>query len=362
MRLLAFHLQYQLTSQFKDEFLFGPCSTTSFITKRRLKMNLLKRMLTLVAALTLAMTALSQPASRYPTKAIDVVYPFAPGGAGDTWVRILVPYLSQKWGVPINVINRPGGSGVIGTMAVISAEPDGYTILFDGLNTPAVTAIQASAPFKWTDVTPIAKVTSSSLAFAVPADSPWKTLSQAIADIKKEPGAAKAGVGGAGSPATFALAKFFSSIGVDPVKVPRVIFDGSTPAMAALAGGHVHFTSQPLSDTLALAQAGKVRILAISARVRSPAVADIPTGLELGFPGYDLGTWGAFEGPPKLPAQVVQIWSDGLKEVLRNPEVIEKLKMRQSVADFLSPEDTRNFLEVEYNTRLEIAKRLGLRK
>lgn len=325
-------------------------------------MKLVTRMLALLAALTLAGPVLAQSTGRYPAKPIEVVYPFAPGGAGDTWVRILVPYLSQKWGVPINVVNRPGGSGVIGTMAVIAAAPDGYTILFDGLNTPSVTAIQASAPFKWTDVTPIAKVASASLAFAVPAGSPWKTFEQAIADIKKDPGAAKAGVGGAGSPATFALSKLFGSTGIDPVKVHRVIFDGSTPTMAALAGGHVHYASQPLSDTLALAQAGKVRILAISAKTRSPAVADVPTGAELGFPGYDLGTWGAFEGPPKLPAHVIQIWSDGLKEVLQNPEVIEKLKARQSVPDFLSPEDTRKFLESEHNIRLDIAQRLGLRK
>lgn len=306
--------------------------------------------------------AFGQSGGRYPTKPIDVVVTFAPGGAGDTWVRIIMPYLTQKWGVPINVVNRVGGSGVIGAMSVITAQPDGYTILFDGLMTPSVTAIQANTPFQWTDVTPIAKITSAPLAFAVPVDSPWKTFKQALDDIKKDPGAAKAGVGGAGSPATFGLSKLFESAGIDAAKVHRVIFDGSTPTMAALAGGHVAYTSQPLQDTLALAQAGKIRILAVSSPKRSPDLPNVPTGVELGYPGYDLGTWGTLEGPPKLPAAIVQTWSDGLKEVLQNPEVVEKLKARQTNVDFLSPEDTRKFLENEYNMRRGIAERLGLRK
>jgi tripartite-type tricarboxylate transporter receptor subunit TctC len=311
-------------------------------------------------AASIACTSFAQP--RYPSKPVDVVVTFAAGGAGDTWVRIIMPYLSQKWGVPINVVNRVGGSGVIGAMSVITAPPDGYTILFDGLMTPSVTAIQANAPFKWTDVTPIAKITNAPLAFAVPADSPWKTFKEALDAIRKDPGAAKAGVGGAGSPATFGLAKLFESIGIDASKTPRVIFDGSTPTMAALAGGHVQYTSQPLVDTLALAQAGKIRILAISAPKRFPEIPDVPTGAELGFPAYDLGTWGAIEGPPKLPPAVVQAWSAGLKEVLSNSEVIQKLQARQTSADFLSPEDTRKFLDNEYNMRLGIAERLGLRK
>ena len=88
----------------------------------------------------------------------------------------------------------------------------------------------------------------------------------------------------------------------------------------------------------------------------------MPTGAELGYSAYDLGTWGTIEGPPKLPAAIVQTWSAGSKEVLANPEVIEKLAARQTTADFLSPEETRKFLEAEYNMRLGIAERLGLRK
>jgi len=324
-------------------------------------MKLIRTILFLITTFV-SLGAWGQSSLRYPTKSIDVVVTYAPGGAGDTWMRLVMPYVSQKFGVPINIVNRVGGSGVVGTMSVITAQPDGYTILFDGLVTPSVTAIQASAPFQWTDLTPIAKIASAPLAFAVPVDSSWKTLKQALDDIKKDPGQAKAGVGGSGSPATFALSKLFESVGINAAKINRVIFDGSTPTMAALAGGHVAYTSQPLQDSLPLVAAGKIRILAISASKRNPDAPQIPTGLELGYPSYDLGTWGALEGPPKLPAQIVQVWSDVLREVLQNPELVEKLKTRQTVVDFLSPEDTRKFLENEYTMRRGIAERLGLRK
>ena len=84
----------------------------------------------------------------YPKRAIDAVVPISAGGATDTWTRTIMPYLSKKWGVPINVVNKPGGSGVIGTMAVLSAVADGYSVVVDGHIIPAVTAIQADCPFK----------------------------------------------------------------------------------------------------------------------------------------------------------------------------------------------------------------------
>jgi tripartite-type tricarboxylate transporter receptor subunit TctC len=298
----------------------------------------------------------------YPTRAIDLVVPFAAGGAGDTWVRIIMPYLSQKWGVPINIVNRTGGSGVVGIMSVLTAPPDGYTILFDGLVVPAVTAIQSSVPFKYDDTTPIAKITSAPLAFAVTPDSPWKTFADAIADIKKSPETYKAGVGHVAAPAVFALSKLFETLGIDPTRVPRVVFDGSTPTMAALAGKHVMFTAQPLSDTLPLLDAGKLRILAVSSSERVVAAPTLPTGKELGYPTFDLGTWGAIHGPKNLPAAIVQKWADGLKEALSNREIIEKLAARQTLADYLGPDDTKAFMAEEYKLRLGIAQRLGLRK
>lgn len=298
----------------------------------------------------------------YPRRAIDLVVPISAGGAGDTWVRTITPSLSKKWGVPINVVNKPGGSGVIGTVAVLSSAPDGYSIVYDGHIIPAVTAVQADCPFKWSDPTPIGKLASAPLAFAVPADSPWRTLKDALDDIAKNPEAITAGVGGVSMPAVFALGKLFDSMGIDFKRVNRVIFDGSTPTMAALAGKHVMLTSQPLIDAIALYRAGKIRILAISSSRRSPNLPEIPTGKELGHPAYDRQTFGGLAGPANLPPAIAKIWADGLKEVLEDRGIIEKFEARETLVDFLGPEEYKKFLETQYKENLAIAERLGLRK
>jgi tripartite-type tricarboxylate transporter receptor subunit TctC len=298
----------------------------------------------------------------FPKRAIDVVVPISAGGAGDTWVRTIMPYLSKKWGVPINVVNRPGGSGVIGIVSVLSSAADGYTVAYDGHIIPAVPAVQADCPFKWDEPTPIAKIASAPLAFAVPADSPWRTLKEALEDIRKNPEAIKAGVGGVSMPAVFGLGKLFNSVGIDFKRVNRVIFDGSAPTMAALAGKHVMLTSQPLIDAIAMLKGGKIRILAISSSTRSPNLPDIPTGKELGYPAYDRQTFGGIAGPANLPPAIVKIWADGLREALQDKSIIEKLEARETIVDFVGPEDDRKFLETQYRENLAIAERLGLRK
>ena len=298
----------------------------------------------------------------FPKRAVDVVVPISAGGAGDTWVRTIMPYVSKKWGVPINVVNKPGGSGVIGTVAVLSSAADGYTVAYDGHIIPAVTAVQADCPFKWDDPTPIAKIASAPLAFAVPVDSPWRTLKEALEDIRKNPEVIKAGVGGVSMPAVFALAKLFDSVGIDFKRMNRVIFDGSAPTMAALAGKHVMLSSQPLIDAIAMLKGGKIRVLAISSSKRSPNLPDIPTGKEQGFPAYDRQTFGGIAGPANLPPAIVKVWADGLKEALQDRSIVEKLEARETIIDFLGPEEHKKFLETQYKENLAIAERLGLRK
>jgi tripartite-type tricarboxylate transporter receptor subunit TctC len=298
----------------------------------------------------------------YPKRAIDLVVPISAGGATDTWTRTITPFLSKKWGVPINVVNKPGGSGVIGTVAVLASAPDGYTIVVDGHIIPAVTAIQVNCPFRWDEPAPVAKMVSAPLAFAVPADSPWHTLKEAFDDIRKDPEAIKVGLGGVSMPAVFALAKLFDAAGIDFKRLNRVIFDGSAPTMAALAGKHVMLTSQPLIDAIALLKAGKIRILAVSSSKRSPNLPDVPTGKELGYPAYDRQTYGGLNGPASLPPAIAKVWVDGLKEALADPAIVEKLQARETMVDFLGTEDHKKFLETQYKENLAVAEQLGLRK
>jgi len=163
-------------------------------------------------------------------------------------------------------------------------------------------------------------------------------------------------------PAVFGLGKLFEAAGIDFKRLNRVIFDGSTPTMAALAGRHVMLTSQPLIDAIALLKAGKIRILAISSSRRSPNLPDVPTGKELGYPGYDRQTYGGLNGPVNLPPAIAKVWVDGLKEALADPAIVEKLQARETMVDFRGSEDHKKFLETQYRENLAVAEQLGLRK
>jgi tripartite-type tricarboxylate transporter receptor subunit TctC len=296
----------------------------------------------------------------FPKKAIDVVVPQAPGGSTDAWARIITPYLSKKLGVPVNVLNKTGGATVIGTMVALTSPADGYTIFFDGYSIPSVTATMVNCPFKWNDPTPIAKVADGALAFSVQGDSPWRTMKDAIDHMRKDPASINVGIGG--FPAVFALATLFNSVGIDFTRMARINFDGGGPTMAALAGKHVMLTSQPLGNCIAMHQAGKIRILAITSTQRSTIVPDVPTGKELGFTAYNRGTYGGVAGPPNLPPAIVKIFADAIKEALQDPAAIAKFEARETEVDFLGPKEYGEFLGTMYKDNLASAERLGLRK
>jgi tripartite-type tricarboxylate transporter receptor subunit TctC len=316
-------------------------------------------------ALALGLVALAGTASAqdtFPSKPITVVLAVSPGGTGDIWMRTIMPYLSKLWNVPIDIVNRPGGSQVIGSMSVLNAAPDGYTVLFDGTSSPAIGAVRKNPPFDWTELTPIARVVSTPLAIVTAASSSWKDLHDAIEAIRKDPGGVKVGTGGVSAPGVFGFAKMLKAEGIDATKVPRVVFDGGAPTMVAVAGGHVALATQPLPEALALTQAGDLRILAISAAKRLPSLPDVPTGAEAGYPSFDMLVWGAISGPKGLPADIVNKWAEGLKQVMADPELEKVLAERSSQPSYLGPKEHAAFLQSEYQTRLDLAESLGIRQ
>lgn len=298
----------------------------------------------------------------YPTRAIDLVVTFPPGGASDQAARIAADYLSRKWGRPINVVNRPGGSGVVGVTSVLMAPPDGYTIMLHSFANTAVTAVQADAPYKWDSLNPIGLLASSPMALTVPADSPWKSLPEALDAARRNPEAFTYGVGGVAAPSVIAFAKLFGAAEIDSRRLRRVMFTGGAPTLAANAGGHVTFASQTIAESRNLIEAGKLRALIVGSRTRLAEFPDVPTAAEVGYPDYGVPTWLGFSGPPKLPEAVVRSWSEGLRAASEDPEVIEKLSRMLAVVDYKTPAEFLAFCKEQYTTMRAIAKQEGLRK
>lgn len=272
------------------------------------------------------------PAVEYPTKPIELICPFSAGGATDLGGRVIATALQEKWGVPVNVVNQPGGNTVPALNEVMQSSSDGYTIFLD--NQPASSMLEVvvkNLPYKVTDRTFISLATISPMILIVPSTSPWKTFAEAEEAAKKDPQSITwTSLGGCGAQ-DYTSRQFFREIGVDVNKTKAVMYQGGSQAVTATAGGHVKLGVGTTSGAIPSLSAGTIRPLAITSPERFPKLADIPTTAEVGYPKINCLYWIGFSGPPNLPAEIVKIWNDTLKEVLDDPKVVEQLQNVGSV-------------------------------
>jgi len=307
----------------------------------------------------------STPASAatYPTRAVDMVVAFAPGGGADVAARLAAGHVSKKWGVPVNVVNRPGGGGIVGTHEVLTARPDGYTLMMDNHAVNAMLAAsQTDLPFKWDERTAVARVTLDPVFYVVKHDAPWRTLKEVVAHIKANPKTFRWGTSHAGGISTFAIAQFFAVAALDIAQANRVVFPGGAPTLTALAGGHVDFAGQQWSEVLGLIAGKKIRALAVVLPERLKDFPDVPTAREAGFPELDVVGWQGISGPPGLPAEVVERWDQAIREASTDPVFLDQAAKIGKVIAYLGPQDFRKFMYAELDKYLPLAIKMGIRK
>ena len=204
---------------------------------------------------------------------------FGPGGAADVTARLVAGYVSKKWGQPINVINMPGASGIIGTRHTLTAKPDGYTLMMDNHAVSAMLAAsQIDLPFKWENRTVIARVTVDPVFYLVKQDSPWKDLKEVAENIRKNPKVFRWGVAGVTAVGAFAMPQFLEVNNLPFDSLNRVVFKSGAEVVTALAGGHIDLAAQQYSEATGLILAKKVRGLAVVNPERLPGLPDVPSG------------------------------------------------------------------------------------
>lgn len=302
-------------------------------------------------------------AEQYPAKGIELVVPFPPGGSTDLTARLVAAYLTKRWGKTISVVNKAGGGGTVGTMAALRSKNDGYTMLMTVISAATLNpAIESKLPYKWDEPTLVARTNISPLVFIVKADSPWKNLKQVMEDVKKAPDQYKYGTSGLGGPSTFSIGQLVDCAGVDPAKVTRVVLQGGAPTVMAVAGGHVDFASQNLSEVISMVEAKKVRALAVTSPERIKQLPDVPTSREAGFPGYDLIGWNGIAGPSNLPEQVVGTWASSIQELMKDQAFIDDMERIGAPCSYLGPKEFKKALEAEYKSAVIFANKMGLRK
>lgn len=288
----------------------------------------------IVAFLMIAFLAVLVPpvqggAKDWPTKTITLIIPWPAGGGTDVAGRILAPKLSKILGVPIQTVNKPGGSGIIGTLEAVKAAPDGYTLFIDCGGTSSIQyAWSENLPYKVEERAYIARATSTPRCLIVPASSPWKTVEELVNAIRTNPGNISfALIGGTGVP-DVVIAQFRAAMtakGVDVSKTRPITYKGTGEVVVAIAGGHASYSAAGPDSASALRDAGKIRVLGVTSAGRYKGWPNVPTMAEAGFPSVDMVFWVGLGGPPGLPANIVKILDNAVKESLSDPEVIAKL-------------------------------------
>ena len=303
----------------------------------------------------------AQPA--YPTRPIEIIVAYNPGGAADVAARLVAVHASKKWGQPVNVVNRPGASGITGALRALNARPDGYTLLLDPHATSAMLfAVESDVPFKMDGKTQIALITLDPVIYTVKIDSPWKTLKDVAEAARANPKTFRYGIAGVSGVASFSVSQFLFGAGVSVNDANKVVFTGGAPTMTALAGGHIDFAGQQWSESTGLIQGGKVRALAVVHPTRLPSLPDIPTAKEAGFPDLNVVGWQGLAGPKGLPPAIVAKWNALLEEASKDPAFLEQAAKLNKVVAYMGPDAYWKFQEDELKKYLPLATRMGIRK
>jgi tripartite-type tricarboxylate transporter receptor subunit TctC len=319
----------------------------------------------LLAIVVLAIVVLvgSTPADAqtpYPTRPIECVIPFAPGGPTDTAIRIIQPQLSANLGVPLVLVNKAGGGGALGMDAVAKAKPDGYTLAATVRSTVTILpATQPDVTYKLSDFAVVGAFAVDSQVVLVKAGSPWKTLEELVEFAKKNPGKLSYGTAGLGTNSFFTMELLKLTYGLDMTHVP---FGGSGPVKNAVLGGHVQVGAASLSPMLSVLRSGDVVALATSATKRIASIPNVPTMTEKGQPDASLSTWAEIYAPAKTPKAVVDRLAQALEKTMKDPAVVSAIEKAGLVVEYHGPEDTLKLIQRENEIVTRLAKQLGLGK
>jgi tripartite-type tricarboxylate transporter receptor subunit TctC len=262
-------------------------------------MKFISRALIALVAFAAAGVALAA----YPDRPITFIVPWGAGGGTDGTARYFATMMEKELGQPVNVVNRTGGSGVVGHSAIAQAPADGYTV---GMITVEITMMhwQGLTDLSPTSYTPLALVNSDPAGMTVRADSPYKSVKDVVDAIKANPGKLKASGTGQGGIWHLALAGLLEELKLPANSVPWVPSNGAAPAMQDLVAGGVDIVTASLPEARPLIEAGKARPLAVMGDKRSGIFPDVPTMQQAIGVNYDVAAWRGIAGPKGLPADV----------------------------------------------------------
>jgi tripartite-type tricarboxylate transporter receptor subunit TctC len=299
-------------------------------------------------------------AQSYPVKPIRIVVPWAPGGSTDVLARLIGIKMSENWGQPAVVENKPGASGNIGSELVAKAPPDGYTLLVGSVSTHAMNPyLMASMPFKGVDdFSTIALAAYVTNVLVTHPSVPAKSVRELIELLKAQPGKIAYASAGNGSPNHVAAELFRRLAAVDMLHVP---YKGGGPAMQGFLGAQVDsFFATPISS-ISQIRAGKAKAVATTGSKRAALMPEVPTVAESGFPGYEALNWYGFLGPKGMQKDIVERLNKELVKALAHPQVVAALHKTGTEPKSSTAEEFAAYIKREYDTWGKVVKEAGIK-
>ena len=264
----------------------------------------------------------------YPTKAVRIVVPFAPGGSTDSAARSIAQRLGEAWGKPVIVENKPGAGGVVGTEYVSKSAPDGYTILMGTVAHAAAENLYANLPYRLgRDFKGVTEVATSPMVLVVSESFPAKSVSELIEMARANPGKINYASAGAGTASHMSSELFKATAKID---LTNVAYKSSGLALNDVIAGHVPVMFDALFTSLPHIKGGKLRALGVASATRSPIAPEIPTIAERGLPGFESTVWFGFFVPAQTPPGVIAKLNRDTVAILKT-EAIKELFLGQGL-------------------------------
>lgn len=306
-----------------------------------------------IAVAVLSFLAQPLQAQDYPNQPIQLVVPMAPGDTVDLAGRAIAAEMAKILKTPVVVLNKPGGGSTIGADFVAKGKKDGYTLLFANSNIYFAHAMNPKDvpydPLK--DLETLCLAVSTPLTITVRDDAPWKTFQELVDYMKKNPGKIRGSSSGVGSVGHFNFELVASETGAPINMIP---YKGASPAMTALLGGHVEISTLSFSLIYPQLQAGKLRALLISQKVKE--YPNIPTMKELGYKHDIFPVRFAFYGPAGLPDHVKKVLAEPIQKSIKAPEVVSAMQQLGAIEDYKPGEEFRKLLAEEHGLAGKLLK------
>ena len=303
----------------------------------------------------------SSQAASWPEKPIRMVVPFAPGGNTDTIARLVGSGLGKELGQTVLIENVSGASGTLGANAVAKAPADGYTLLMGTVGTQAInmSLFKSLSEKSLQDFTPVMLVTSIPNVLVVPPSLPVATVAELVNYAKSSQHPLTFASPGVGSSIHLSGEMFKGAVNLPLTHIP---YRGSAPALTDLIGARVDFMFDNVPPSLPLIQSGKLKALAVTSAKRNPLLPDVPTMIEAGFPGFEIGSWNGVMAPAGTPPEIVAKLEAALLKVVEAPEFRERVQAMGGEARSDGSQAFAKFIQNEYGKWNKVISAAGIEK